>query len=41
MPKQEKVRGFDVIIGMDLLGKMIFHYSGNPATSQGELTIGF
>lgn len=41
LPRQEKSRDFDVIIGMDLLGKMIFHYSGNPAAPAGELTIGF
>ena len=41
MPKQKTVRGFDVIIGMDLLGKMTFQYSGNPAFPVGDLTIGF
>ena len=41
IPTQQKERGFDVIIGMDLLGKMIFHYTGNPATPAGNLTIGF
>ena len=41
LPKQEKDRGFDVIIGMDFLGKMIFHYSGNPAVAGGEMTLGF
>lgn len=41
LPKQEGVRDFDVIIGMDLLGKMIFHYSGNPTYPTGEMTIGF
>ena len=41
LPKQEEDRGFDVIIGMDFLGKMMFQYSGNPMTAEGGLTIGF
>ena len=41
LPKQGKDRGFDVIIGMDFLGKMMFHYSGNPATAGGEMVLGF
>ena len=39
MPPQK--RDFDVIIGMDLLGKMIFQYTGSSATSAGSLIIGF
>ncbi|MDE0243331.1 MAG: aspartyl protease family protein [Candidatus Kaiserbacteria bacterium] len=41
MPKQQRTRGFDVIVGMDLLGKMMFQYAGNPAFSGGRLVIGF
>ena len=41
LPKQEQKRGFDVILGMDLLGKMIFQYAGNPANPTGTLTVGF
>ena len=44
MPRQETVRDFHVIIGMDFLGKMTFQYSGDPAFPEGNttyLTIGF
>ena len=44
MPRQEAARDFDVIIGMDLLGKMTFQYSGDPAFPGGNatyVTIGF
>ena len=42
LPKQNKGRGFDIILGMNFLDNMIFHYTGSPNRSGGGLlTIGF